>query len=218
MRNLTKRQKDILDFITSTLEQHGYPPTLREICKKFSIVSTNGARYHLYRLQELGYLEVEPNKSRGMKLVSEPLKPVNLDVGFELPLLGQVPAGPMDYAAADLFDGNLKINPAFFGAKDTEAPIFGLRVKGDSMVNAGIRDKDIVVVRSQPSAKNGDIVVARIRDEATVKRFHKKSREIILEPENPAYESIRILDRGGLDNGQDFAVLGLVVGVIRTFG
>ena len=216
MKDLTKRQKDILDFITCTLDKNGYPPTLREICKKFSIVSTNGARYHLYRLKELGYLEVEPNKSRGMKLVNESPRMMNLDMGFELPLLGQVPAGPLDYAATDLYNGNVTINPAFFGAKSSEAHLFGLRVKGDSMINAGIRDRDIVVVRSQPTAKNGDIVVARYRDDATVKRFRRKTKEIVLEPENPAYEPIRIPDQGGSEYGQDFAVIGLVVGVIRS--
>lgn len=218
MKNLTKRQKEILNFIASMVEKHGYPPTLREICKKFAIVSTNGARYHLYRLQELGYLEVETCKSRGMKLKNEPSKPVNQGLGFDLPLLGQVPAGPMDYAAQDLYDENLKINHAFFGINNAESKVYGLRVKGDSMVNAGIQDRDIVVVRSQQRAKNGDIVVARIGKDVTIKRFRSRIAEILLEPENPAYETIRIPDLGCGDYGQDFAILGQIVGVIRTLG
>jgi repressor LexA len=217
MAELSSKQQKILNYIKTYLKAQGYPPTLREICKEFSISSTNGARYHLHRLQKMGYLEIDPHRSRGVKCVeqedenSSPKPKV-----FQMPVLGSVPAGPFDMASPDLREGELTINPAFFGSNVAEPEMFGLRVKGDSMINAGIHDGDIVVVKAQGDANNGDIVVARLEEEATVKRYRKESRQIVLEPENPAYASIPIRDEGGADQGQDVSLLGVVVGLIRS--
>ncbi|MBI1389634.1 MAG: transcriptional repressor LexA [bacterium] len=215
MPELSKRQREILDFIQENQQRSGYPPTLREICKRFAIASTNGARYHLHRLQKMGYLEVAPNTSRGMRLVgSRP--PAKATRSFQLPILGRVPAGPFNLASPDLREDELTVDPEYFGARGAEPDLFGLRVNGDSMVEAGIHDGDIVVVRPQEDAHNGDIVVARLEEEATVKRFRRGLNEIVLEPANRAYKPIHIGDEGGLDYGQNFALLGVVVGLIRS--
>lgn len=215
MKELTKRQKDILDFIDQCSNETGYPPTLREICKKFSIASTNGARYHLLRLQKMGVLEVRPNTSRGMRRADRPA-PLPPGRTYQMPILGRVPAGPFSLAEPDIREDELTVDPQFFGNRSAEPDLFGLRVNGDSMVEAGIHDGDIVVVRQQENANNGDIVVARLEDEATVKRFKRGAGEVVLEPANRAYNPIHIPDAGGAEDGQNFALLGIVVGLIRS--
>ncbi|MFB3787750.1 MAG: transcriptional repressor LexA [bacterium] len=215
MMDLSPRQRAILDYLEKYKEERGYPPTLREICKKFGISSTNGARYHLQRLMKLGYLEIDPHKSRGVKQVKDggraPLKRP-----YRMPILGVVPAGPLDLASPDMREGELQVDPEYFGSRGPEPELFGVRVRGDSMIGEGILDGDIVVVRPQPHPNNGDIVVARVEDSATVKRFRRLSNEIWLEPANPAVEAIRVPDRGGLEYGQNVAILGVVVGLIRS--
>ncbi|MBN2327844.1 MAG: transcriptional repressor LexA [Candidatus Omnitrophica bacterium] len=216
MAILSKKQQDILAFIEKYHSQCGYPPTLREICKKFSISSTNGARYHLHRLKQMGYLEIEPNKSRGVKCVGNVSQQQEKSRSFRMPILGSVPAGPFDLASPDSNEEQLTVDPEFFGSRKQEPELFGLRVKGDSMIDEGIHDGDIVVVRAQPNANDGDIVVARWEEEATVKRFRRGGGQIILEPANPAYNPILIDDHGGKEEGQDIALLGVVVGLIRS--
>lgn len=211
--DITQRQIRILEFITGYQKDNGYPPTLREVCKQFKIKSTNGARYHLHRLRDAGYLEVSRYTSRGVRLTNTP-KGGNSSSAkheFHLPILGRVPAGRTDYAAPDLRDGEVVIDPDFFGRRGGNS-LFGLRVKGDSMINAGIFDGDVVVVKSQESADDGEIVVARVEDEATVKRLRRESKRVILEAENPMYEPM-IYD---LSQGLDFGILGVVVGLIRA--
>lgn len=211
---LTQRQKEILEYIEDSVNERGYPPTLREICGKFSIHSTNGARYHLHRLQKLGYLKVEANKSRGVRPTSARQEAPKRTM--TLPVLGQVPAGPFNYADPDLREDELLVDPAFFGNKSAEPELFGLRVRGDSMMEAGILSGDIVVVRSQNQAHDGDIVVAQLDDEATVKRYRRKTDEVVLEPANRNFDPIPVKNLGGEEYGQHFALLGVVVGVIRS--
>lgn len=219
MADLTKRQREILEFFDKSIEDSGYPPTLREICRKFSIASTNGARYHLKRLEKMGVLEVKANTSRGYRRTDRP-SPMTTrtaaDRSFKMPVLGRIPAGPFSLASPDLREDELTVDPHHFGDRAPSPDLFGLRVNGDSMVEAGIYDGDIVVVKPQENASNGDIVVARLEEEATVKRFKRGRNEVVLEPANRAYEPIRIPDLGGADNGQNFALLGIVVGLIRT--
>ncbi len=217
MTDLSPKQRGILSFIEKYQSDHGYPPTLREICKQFSISSTNGARYHLHRLKELGFLEIDPHKSRGVKRVGG-VHQVLQSWGktFRLPVLGSVPAGPLDLASPDIRDEEITVDPDFFGSRSEEPELFGLRVRGDSMIEAGIHDGDIVVVRAQQNANDGDIVVARVEEEATVKRFRRGNSTIVLEPANPAYQPILIRDKGGQSLGQDVALLGIVVGLIRS--
>jgi repressor LexA len=219
MAKLTAKQKLILSYIENYHKEKGYPPTLREICKKFEIASTNGARYHLHRLKDLGYIEIDPHKSRGVKCVGMDVEPetnVAHKRSYLLPVLGQVPAGPFDLASEDLREDVLTVDPEFFGTRSEEPDLFGLRVKGDSMLNEGIHDGDIVIVRPQAQANNGDIVVARVDEEATVKRFKRMPEEVVLEPANPRYEPIRIPNQGGVEQGQDLSLVGIVVGLIRS--
>lgn len=217
MNDLSTKQKSILTYIEQYHSENGFPPTLREICKKFSISSTNGARYHLHRLKQMGYLEIEPHKSRGVKRVGESLSVIKSGCSYRMPVLGRVPAGPFNLASPDLREDELTVDPDFFGARNgKEQELFGLRVQGDSMINAGIYDGDIVVVRAQENADDGDIVVARLEEEATVKRYRRGHSQIALEPANPAYKPILIRDRGGKELGQDVALLGVVVGLIRS--
>lgn len=217
MAKLTQKQRHILNYLEQYLKDHGYPPTLREICKKFSIASTNGARYHLHRLKDLGYLEIDPHKSRGVKRVGvDSTIQVAHKRSYLLPVLGRVPAGPFDLASEDLREDVLTVDPEFFGSRNEEPELFGLRVKGDSMLDEGIHDGDIVVVKAQSVARDGDIVVARVNDEATVKRFKRLANEVVLEPANSKYKPIHIPNRGGFDMGQDLALVGVVVGLIRA--
>jgi len=215
MTDLSPRQREILDYLEMYKEERGYPPTLREICKKFAISSTNGARYHLQRLMKLGYLEIDPHKSRGVKQVKE-VSPGARKRSYQMPILGMVPAGPLDLASPDMREEDLQVDPGFFGNRGLEPDLFGVRVRGDSMIDEGILDGDIVVVRPQPYPNNGDIVVARVEDTATVKRFKRVADAIVLEPANPEVETIRVPDRGGVEYGQNVAILGVVVGLIRS--
>jgi len=216
MEELTSRQKAILDFIDQNIRERGYPPTLREICKKFSISSTNGARYHLHRLGRMGYLEIERYASRGVKRIGASSPGSVSRRNYRMPILGRVPAGPLNLAAPDLREEEMVVDPEFFGSRASEPELFGLRVKGDSMVEAGIYDGDIVVVRPQNLADDGDIVVARVEEEATVKRFYRQNGDIVLQPANPDYSPIRIPNQGGKENGQDIGIVGVVVGLIRA--
>lgn len=220
MRDLTKRQKDILEFFDAYSKEHGYPPTMREICKKFSIASTNGARYHLHRLKELGYIEIEPYRSRGIRRINDaaaaPRMANKSAFPYLMPILGRVPAGPLALADPGAREDEVGVDPQFFGIHADDPELFGLRVRGDSMIEAGIHDGDVVVVKLQDTAMDGQIVVVREEDEATLKRFRREKNAVVLVPENPKYESIRIPDRGGPEYGQNVGVIGIVVGLIRS--
>ncbi len=222
MAELTSKQRSILDYIQDYVKEHGFPPTLRDICKTFSIKSTNGARYHLHRLREFGYLEIDEGKSRGVRMVhaketeTVPASAMFHKRSYMMPVLGRIPAGPFNLASEDLREDELTVDPHFFGSRNETPELFGLRVKGDSMIDAGIFDGDVVVVRAQSNANNGDIVVARFEEEATVKRYRQGIDEVVLEPANTRYEPIRVPNRGGSDFGQDFALMGVVVGLIRS--
>ncbi len=216
MVNLTQTQQDILEYINRSVQDRGFPPTLREICSKFQFSSTNGARYHVLRLQKLGFLEVLPKTSRGVKPISKSSPKNSSRFNYLLPILGRVPAGPLDLAAQDIYEDEVSVDPQFFGSREPEPELFGLKVKGDSMINEGIYDGDVVVVRPQQTASDGSIVVARVEEEATVKRFRRTPNEILLEAANPAYKPIRVQDLGGDENGQSVGILGIVVGLIRA--
>ena len=211
---ISTKQRRILDYIVSFQQDHGYPPTIREIMDEFEISSTNGARYHLHRLRDAGYLEVSRYTSRGVRLKSPalPSGPSETQKArISLPILGRIPAGRTDYAAPDLRDGDVVIDSDFFGRRGVTS-LFGLRVRGDSMIGAGINDGDVVVVKSQEDADDGEIVVARVGDEATVKRLKRDPECVKLMPENPRYEPL-VFERSVMT---DFGILGIVVGLIRA--
>jgi len=197
--NLTKRQQEIFDYVKRYGAEHGYPPTVRDIGKAIGLTSSSTVHAHLANLEKVGLLRRDPTKPRAIEILVDKAKQVVAPSG--LPLVGQVAAGSPTLAEENIED--YVDVPGIAGGDEGE---FLLRVKGDSMKNAGILEGDYVVVRRQESASNGEIVVALVEDEATVKRFFKEDDHVRLQPENEALEPILV---------QDVEVLGRVVGVCR---
>ncbi|HSL89251.1 MAG TPA: transcriptional repressor LexA [Ignavibacteriaceae bacterium] len=211
-KELTDRQEDILIFIKEFLSQNGYPPTLRQIGKHFSISSTFGVKRHLDALEKKGYLNVESNASRGISIIRNDddfsIPTLVRDEEIELnriPIIGRVAAGSPILAEENI-DGSVLIDPSFMNKVKN---CFALKVKGDSMVNAGIFEGDLVIVSPKHSALTDEIIVARIDDEVTVKRYFTRENEVKLIPENDKYSPIIIT------NKNDFSIIGKVTGVVR---
>jgi len=208
MKNqLTDRQKEILDFIKEYLGFNGYPPTLREIAKQFNIASTFGIKRHLDALQKKGYLSVESFASRAISLTENPTEKNQQNNSVEIPVVGRVAAG-YPLMSEENIEGSISIQS---GLLKNKSEIFGLKVKGESMKNAGIFEGDIIIVNQQKDAVNGDIVVALLDNEATVKRFLIKNNKITLMPENENYNPIEV------NNSDEFSIIGKVMGVFRWF-
>jgi repressor LexA len=207
MKNqLTERQEEILSFINSYRELNGFPPTIREIAKHFGISSTFGVKKHLDALVKKGYLHIESNASRGISTIQTEFAEKN-EIFNKIPIIGRVAAGSPILAEQNI-EGSLIIDPSFIKRNED---CFALKVKGDSMIKAGIFEGDYVIVVPQSEAKNGDIVVALIDDEATVKTFELRNGEIRLLPENDSYLPIEI------KNTMNFSLAGKVKGIIRYF-
>jgi repressor LexA len=208
---LTDRQEEILTFIKQFTLESGYPPTLREIGKHFQISSTFGVKRHLEALVKKGFINIESNASRGISVIrktSEDFVESSLSaesIFLKIPIIGRVAAG-LPLNSVENYEGSLVIDSSFL-KKDEDA--FALRVKGDSMINAGINDKDLVIVSPKEQARNGDIVVAMLNDETTVKKFEFINNKIRLIAENNAYLPIEV------KNEDDFIVIGKVKGVVR---
>ena len=200
-RELTEKQRQILDYIVEMVRTRGYPPTIRQIGTRFKISSTNGVRTHLSALERKGYIRRAPWSARGIELVRE-MMPAPDAEAVQVPVLGKVAAGQPVLAQENL-QGHLYVDRSL--ARDRG--VFALRVTGDSMIEAGILDGDYVLVRPQPTAENGDIVVAMIEDEATVKQFFREPDAIRLEPANARLTPIR---------ARDVQILGKVTGLFRT--
>ena len=196
---LTKRQQEIFDFIKKYSAKHGYPPTVRDIGKAIGLGSPSTVHAHLHNLEKLGVLKRDPSKPRALELLREQARKAVAPSG--LPLVGRVAAGAPVLAEENI-EEYVEV-PPIAGGEDGE---YVLRIAGDSMKDAGILDGDHVVVRPQDTARNGEIVVALVGDEATVKRFFKERDHIRLQPENDALEPIRT---------REAQVLGRVVGVCR---
>ena len=196
---LTKRQREIFDFIKRYSAEHGYPPTVRDIGKAIGLTSSSTVHAHLSNLEKLGLLRRDPTKPRALELLGEAARKVVRTSG--LPLVGRVAAG-----TPVLADENIEEYvpvPDIAGGQQGE---YVLRVTGDSMRNAGILDGDHVVVRPQKTARDGEIVVALVGEEATIKRFFKEKDYVRLQPENEDFEPIR---------SRDAEIIGRVVGVCR---
>ena len=200
--NLTKRQQEIFDFIKRYSSRHGYPPTVRDIGKAVGLASSSTVHAHLANLEKIGLLRRDPSKPRALELLDRAAEGVkSLVQPNGLPLVGHVAAGQPVLAEENIED--YVDVPAVAGGEEGE---YLLRVRGDSMKNAGILEGDFVVVRPQETAQDNDIVVALVGEEATVKRFFRENDHVRLQPENPAMEPIR---------SKEVRVLGQVVGVLR---
>jgi repressor LexA len=201
MKGLTTKQQRVLDVIRGSLRQRGQPPTVREIGLEIGVASSCTVQRHLDALERKGFIKRDRYKYRSIELANSPF-PV-FARAINVPILGSIAAGSPILAVENIED-TFPLPADLVG--DDE--MFMLRVRGDSMINAGILDGDLVAVRQQPTADNGDIVAAMIEEEATVKRFFREVDHIRLQAENPAYPPIL---------ARDVKVLGKVVLAIRTF-
>jgi repressor LexA len=197
---ITERQREIYEFIKAAIDGRGIPPTMREIGAQFDIRSTNGVDRHLAALEKAGLIKRERGKSHGIRLTSGE-RPM-----ASIPLLGRVAAG-MPVLSPEHREGEIKVDLALFKLRSPQG-IFALKVKGDSMMDSHIVDGDSLIVHSQATARDGDIVVAMVDGEATVKRFFLEKNRVRLQPENRTMRPIYV-ERGEL------RVLGKVVGVLR---
>lgn len=210
-KQLTERQEEILSFIQQFQQECGYPPTLREIGKKFNISSTFGVKGHLDALSKKGYLSILSNASRGISITKDEFNNAAIidisekESSNKIPIIGRVAAGSPILAEENI-EGSVVIDPSFL--KKTEN-CFALKVKGDSMIEAGIFEDDLVIIVPQTNATNGDIVVARINDEITVKVYEYKNQVIKLIPQNKNYSPIII------ENKNEFSIVGKVTGIVR---
>ena len=200
--DLTKRQQEIFDFIRQYCDLNGYPPTVRDIGKAVGLASSSTVHAHLANLEKLGVLRRDPTKPRALELLDRAAAGVRGFVRPGLPLVGLVAAGQPILAEENIEE--YVATPEAAGGDDGE---FLLRVRGDSMKNAGILDGDLVVVKPQETATDGEIVVALVGEEATVKRFYQESDHIRLQPENEAVEPIRV---------REVRIVGRVVGLMRS--
>lgn len=202
---LTAKQEQILSFIREFKSRNGYPPTLREIGQQFGISSTFGVKRHLDALVRKGFISVESNASRGIRFTRSADEEENLSSVRKIPVIGRVAAGTPILAMENI-EGSILLDQSITGRSGN---CYALKVKGDSMINAGIFEGDLVIVSPQTNALNDEIIVARIEDEVTVKRFEYKNKTARLIPENESYSP---MDVTGRDN---FSVVGKVIGVLR---
>ena len=207
LENISGRQEKILKFINKKIKESGYPPSVREIAKAVNLSSSATVHSHLKKLEEKGYLKRDPSKPRAISLLSRK-GDGSVDTGLKdlvyVPIVGRIAAGKPILAEENIED-YFPLTPDFLkGRKE----VFILHVRGDSMVNAGILDRDYIIVRKQDTAINGEIIVALLEDEAKVKRFFKTDKKIKLMPENDYMEPIVI---------NDVKILGKVIGVIRKY-
>ena len=202
-KGLTKRQQAILQYIADYLEEEGFPPSIREIGASFKIGSLRGVTVHLDALERKGYI-TRANTPRSIKIIHSSMAPQRRTV--LVPLLGSIAAGDPIEAIGDSDD---KVALPAEMVQKIDNP-FLLRVKGDSMIGDGIMPRDLVLIRPQQTAKNGDIIAAMLGDEATVKRIYFDPKGVRLMPSNPAYEPIEV-------RREDAHIVGKVVGLIRDY-
>jgi repressor LexA len=207
---LTKRQAEILSFIKTHIQYSGFPPTISEIQGQFSFKSPNAVQEHLKALVRKGQIRRNPNQWRGLELiVSNKSKDESVHYStVSVPLIGRVTAG-LPVLAEENFEGIISVDRSLVGRSTR---LFALQVRGDSMIKAGIYDGDIAIAQQQSVADHGDIIIALLGDEATVKRFQRKSKTIILKPENDVMQPIRVSE------GNDFKILGKVIATLHRIG
>ena len=201
-RPITKKQEEILNYIKDEILERGFPPAVREICQAVGLKSTSSVHSHLESLEKNGYIRRDPTKPRAIEILDESFNMLRREM-VNVPVVGTVAAGQPILAEQNI-DSYFPIPSEYMPNEQS----FILKVKGESMVNAGILDGDIVLVMQQTTARNGDIVVALIEDSATVKTYYKENGHYRLQPENDTMDPI-IVD--------DCKILGKVFGVFRFF-
>ena len=205
-KQLTNRQHAVLDTIRAWIRERGYPPTIRELGKLLGIKSLRGVTTHLDAIAKKGFLKRE-SRARSISLL-DALAP--FEQALRIPIVGRIRAGE-PLLAQEQVEGHVGVDGAWLGVPPLASSTqhFALKVHGDSMINAGILEGDFVIVRQQPTAEHGDVVVAVLDEEATIKRFFKDGEQIRLQPEHPTMEPILVTPQ------QPFTILGKVVAVFR---
>jgi len=201
MEDLTGKQEQVLKFLIDFNAEHGFPPTIRELCEHFGFKSLNTAHFHLRSLEKKRYIQIHPGKGRGITLpeahrLSE----------RKIPIVGRIAAGTPILALENI-EEHLGIDKGFFGAEKS----FAVQVKGNSMVDAHIQEGDYVIIKIQNQAQNGDIVAALIDDEVTLKYFYRTKKQIRLKSANPRYPML-IFKKG---DTRSFRILGVMAGLVR---
>ena len=199
---ISKKQKEILEYIKSQILERGYPPAVREICEAVNLKSTSSVHSHLETLEKNGYIHRDPTKPRAIEILDDSFNLTRSEM-VNVPIVGRVAAGEPILAQENI-ENYFPIPTEFMPNNQT----FLLKVKGESMINAGILDGDMVLVEQTPSASNGDMVVALIEDGATVKTFYKEEGIFRLQPENDTMDPIIV---------KELTILGKVIGVFRFF-
>lgn len=199
---ITEKQQEILEYMKEQILSKGYPPSVREICSAVHLKSTSSVHSHLETLEKNGYIRRDPTKPRAIEIVDDTFNLTRREL-VNVPILGKVAAG-QPLLANDNINGYFPLPPEYVNNKQT----FMLTVKGESMINAGILDGDLVLIEQTSSVRNGEIVVALIEDSATVKTFYKEKDFIRLQPENDAMDPIIV---------QDCIIMGRVIGLYRKF-
>ena len=201
MEKLTKRQNDVLVYLKTYIDEHGYSPCVRDICSALGLRSTSTAHAHLTKLEKKGYISRDPAKPRTTMILGDDNAAKTRMVS--VPVVGKVAAG-VPITAVENIDEYVTLPYSLLGSDE----VFILNVSGDSMIDAGILDKDKIIAQKQDYAQNGDIVVALLDDEATVKRFYVETDRVRLQPENDSYAPIY---------AKEIDILGKVIGVLRMF-
>jgi repressor LexA len=199
-----EKKHRIYEYIKSEIDRSGLPPTIREIGERFNISSTNGVRYFLDKLEQEGLIRRRSHTARGIRILEKDLE----GKGVNIPILGRVPAGKPTFSD-EYIDDILLIDEKITRSEE----VFAVTVKGDSMIKAGIHDGDIAIVKQNPSPISGEIVVALIEDEVTLKRLIRRGKKVILKPENDDYPEIMLSDL----SHERIAVIGSVQAIVRKY-
>ena len=201
--SLSEKQQNVLEYLKQSIDEKGYAPSVRDICKDVGIKSTSTVHAYLKKLTALGFIEMDNTISRSIRL-PEPIRQLGGSDLVEVPIVGQVAAGSPILAQENIED-TFTVSSAY----TKNSTVFMLKVKGDSMIEAGILEGDLILVKQQATANNGDIVVAVMEDEATVKTYYKEKDRIRLQPENSTMDPIIVYE--------DIIIAGKVIGLFRSY-
>ena len=202
---ITPKQQEILEFIKESILNRGYPPAVREICEAVHLKSTSSVHSHLETMEKNGYIRRDPTKPRAIEIIDDNFNLTRREL-VNVPIVGTVTAGEPILAVENI-EGYFPISPEFLKNKQT----FMLKVKGESMINAGIFSGDYILVEETPTASDGEIIVALVEDSVTVERFYKEEDHFRLQPENDAMEPILV------PKNTPFSIVGKVIGLFRIF-